>query len=376
MNTKQTRARKILRAFLVLSSIVLVLLIALFIYLHEDYPNVRDQARAEENVFWGLSNRLSQEDRSALVNYVTRTNTLPHVLPWWEHDRDMCSAVVVKYISLFTGIKFFHTGAWQFRSLRPCGNCVANERKLTSLWDATGEFDQNGNLPAGKKEAFVNQVLSLPFETDKVYVIGLLWEETKWWNKIREANRDVNSHVALYVKGKVIHFFHLNDEHPLRIETLQDVFARGNMKPVWVAEVHEKSRATAPDWILVKKEFRLVQTNRELAFEQNVWPWMSLRRYLRFPATPDFIPESWHDVSKKADTLIEKTLLMHHRNGFNPYPTRFREVKQCIQDVRACYSPASSSLFCAEASSSTQTLTTDGPFMLLRTVPCSENLKE
>ena len=376
MTANIPRTRKVLRVFLSLSCLMIVLGGIVGAFLYHDYPSVRDQARAEENVFWGISNRLTPADRSALVNYIVRTNTLPHMLPWWEQDRDMCSAVVVKYIALFTGIKFFHTGAWQFRSLRPCGNCVANERKLTNLWDATEQFDQDGNLPSGKKAELVKQVTSLPFERDKLYVIGLLWEETSWWEKIREAKRDVNSHVVLYTNGKVIHFFHHLDEHPLRIETLSDLFRRGDMKPVWVAEVHEKSRATAPDWILTKKEFRFVRTHRELAFEQNVWPWMSLKRYLRFPAVPDFLPESWHDVTKKADTLMEKTLLMHYRNGFDPYPTAFREVKQCVQDVRACYSPASSSPFCAAASSSTPTDVMDGPLMFLSTVPCSETSRE
>lgn len=376
MTTSKPHTRKVLRVFLSLSCLMIILGVAIGAFLYHDYPSVRDEARAEENVFWAKSNRLTQEDRSALVNYIVRTNTLPHVLPWWEHDRDMCSAVVVKYIALFTGIKFFHTGAWQFRSLRQCSNCVANERKLTTIWDTTEQFDQEGNLPNGKKEELVQQVTSLRFERDKLYVIGLLWEKTSWWEKIREAKRDVNSHVILYVNGKVIHFFHHLDDHPLRIETLNEVFSRGDMLPVWVSEVHEKSRASAPDWILTKKEFRFVQTNRELAFEQNVWPWMSLKRYLRFPAVPEFIPESWHDVSKKADTLMEKTLLMQYRNGFDPYPTAFREVKQCVQDVRACYSPASSSPFCAAASSSTPTDMMDGPLMLLSTVPCLETSRE
>lgn len=374
-NKPKSRVRRFLRTLFVTTSIFLILSIIAGVLLYREYPSIRDQARAEENIFWAQSNKLTQEDRSALVNYIVRTNTLPYVLPWWEQDRDMCSAVAVKYISLFTGVKFFHTSAWQFRTLRPCSNCVANERKLTTIWDATEDFDQDGNLANGKKEELVKQVTSLPFEQDKLYVIGLLWEKTAWWEKIRAAHTDVNSHVVLYTHGKLIHFFHHLDEDPLRIETLADVFGRGDMKPVWVAEVHEKSRATAPDWILTKHAYRFIQTNRELSFKQNTWPWKSLKRFLRFPAEPDFVPDSWHDYTRSADTFIEKSLLMHYRNGYDPYPTSFREVKQCVQDLRTCYSPASSSPFCSEQNS-IQINRTDGPLMFLHTEPCSVNSTE
>jgi hypothetical protein len=372
---KISRRRKILRVFLSLIGVSLIIGIIAGVYLYREYPDVKKQARAEENVFWAKSNRLSQEDRSALANYIVRTNALPHLLPWWEHDRNMCSAVVVKYISLLTGIKFFHTSAWQFRSLRPCNGCVANNRKLTTVWDVTEDFDKDGKLAPGKKEANIHQVKSLTFDNDKLYVIGLLWNKTTWWESIRTVGADVNSHVALILRGKVIHFFHLGDEHPMRIETLEQLFGRGDMDPVWVAEVHEKSRAVAPDWILTPSEFHFVQTNRELAFEQNVWPWMSLKRFLRFPSEPDFVPASWHGVFQKADTLLEKTLLMSYRNGFDPYPTSFREVKQCVTDLSTCYSPASSSVFCA-GSYSPWKMRKTGPLMFLRTEPCSENSKE
>lgn len=330
MNAKPSRARKVLRVFLISSLISLILGGIASYLLYRDYPSLRDKARAEELEFWKKSDQLTEEDRSALVNHAVRTNKLPHVLPWWEYDRDMCSANVVKYISMFTGVKFFHTSAWEFRTLRPhpCKDCVANSRKLTTLFDVTEEFDVAGNLAAGRKEELVKQVTSLPFEDDKLYVIGMLWEKTAWWKKIRAANRDVNSHVVLYTHGKVIHFFHLGDEDPLRMETLQDVFARGDMKPVWIAEVHEKSRATAPDWILKSTEYRFVKTDRELGFDQNIWPWESLKRFLRFPAEPDFVPESWLDFTRSMDTFIEKTILMRYRNGFDPYPTAFREVKK------------------------------------------------
>ena len=102
---------------------------------------------------------------------------------------------------------------------------------------------------------------------------------------------------------------------------------RGDLKPVWIAEVHEKTRTRGGRGALVKEDLRLPTTARELAFEQRVWPWESLQRFLVFPSRPWYAPDRWHGLFQRADTLVEKSVLHRYRNGYDPYPTAFVEVE-------------------------------------------------
>jgi hypothetical protein len=284
-----------------------------------------EMARSEEVAFWHMSNQLSLEDRSALVNYSVRTSNLPHVLPWWEYDRHMCSAVVVKYIALFANIKFVHSSAWTLRTRRVCPTCVSNSRKLTTIWDATERFASDGSLTSETRNELTQEVLTLKYDPDRIYVLGLLWSNTSYWDEITADKADINSHVALFVRGRVIHFIDMGDgRDPLRMETMGELFAQGDLKPVWIAEVHEKTPRLAQNSI---PDFRLPKTTRELAFEQNVWPWESLQKYLVFPSRPWYAPDRWHGFFQRADTLVEKSLLFRWRNGYDPYPTRFYEAE-------------------------------------------------
>jgi hypothetical protein len=237
----------------------------------------------------------------------------------------MCSAVVVKYIALFTNIKFVHASAWTLRTKRACPTCVNNSRKLSTIWDATERFAPDGSLTPDLLETLTQEVKALEFDPNKVYVMGILWGNTGYWERITADQADINSHVALFVRGRVIHFIDMGDGlDPLRMETLEQVFEDKRLKPVWVAEVHEKTprgKSTAP-------EFRLPVTTRELAFEQRVWPWESLQKFLIFPSRPWYAPDRWHGFFQRADTLVEKSLLYRWRNGYDPYPRRFYEVKK------------------------------------------------
>lgn len=313
---------------MILGALVLLGLGASLWWMHATYPELAAQARAEEVAFWHRVNSLPLEDRSALLNHSVRTGQLPRVLPWWEHDRHMCSAVVVKYIVLFTGIKLVHTSAWTLREKRACATCVSNARKLTPVWDATDRFAPDGGLAPEVLKSLVHEVQDFPYDPDKVYVMGLLWRDTIYWDKITADNADINSHLALIMRGRVIHFIDMGDGvDPLRFETLQEVFARGDLNPVWIAEIHEKTRTHGGRGALTKEDFRLPATTRELAFEQRVWPWTSLRRFLVFPSRPWYAPDRWHSFFQRADTLVEKSLLHRYRNGYDPYPTSFVEVE-------------------------------------------------
>ena len=324
-------ARTLRRArvpFLIICTISFALFASTAWWMHSTYPQLAAQARAEEVAFWHMANDLTLDDRSALLNHSLRTGQLPRVLPWWEHDRHMCSAVVVKYINLFTNIKFVHSSAWTLREKRACPGpkCVSNARKLTTVWDATEEFAPDGSLTQDQLKELTQEVRELEYDPDKVYVMGLLWANTSYWEKITADNADINSHVALIVRGRVIHFIDMGDGvDPLRLETLEEVFTRGDLKPVWVAEVHKKTQDGGRKRGLVKTDLHLPVTKRELAFEQRVWPWKSLRRFLVFPSRPWYTPNHWHGFFQQADTLVEKSLLHRYRNGYDPYPTKFVE---------------------------------------------------
>lgn len=324
LNTLARALRRARVPFLTLFVTSAVAVCAIAWWMNSTYPQMAAQARREEVAFWHMSNALTPEDRSALVNHIVRTGNLPHVLPWWEYDRHMCSAVVVKYVAMCTNIKFVHSSAWTLRTKRACATCVVNSRKLTTVWDATERFAPDGSLTPEVRDGLVAEVMALEYDPGKVYLMGLLWANTSYWEEITEDSADINSHVALFVRGRVIHFIDMGDGlDPLRMETMEELFARGDLKPVWIAEVHEKTPRRARD---STPDFRLPETTRELAFEQNVWPWESLQKYLVFPSRPWYAPDRWHGFFQRADTLVEKSLLYRWRNGYDPYPTRFVEV--------------------------------------------------
>ncbi len=317
------RRVKILVAVITITSLVFVS------WLHFSYPVINDQINKEEEMFWKKADSLTLEDRSALLNYIERTGNVPRVLPWWEYDRHMCTSVVVKYIRLFTGVKFFQTSAWQVRKLKTCKGCVSNRRKQNRIWDATREYDENGMVDKEDRERLINQVKYKVRDTEKFYMIGLLWSETTHMNDIKRDGQDINSHVGLIVRGKVLHFMGKPDNSdPLIYESMESLFADGKLNPIWISEIHTKTRAYAPKWQLRPKTgMRLPKTDRELSFTQHVWPWEDMRYYLVFPSKPWFAPGTWHKYFAMADSVVEKTLLHNYRNGYDPYPTHFVEVK-------------------------------------------------
>ena len=315
--------------FLIATAITTMILSGILWWMYNTYPKLAEDARREEVAFWQMADKLSQEDRAALLNHSVKTGELPRVLPWWEYDRHMCSAVAVKYIALYTGVKLVHASAWKLRTTRACPNCVGNERKLTTIWDATEQFAPDGSLTPDTLDELTQEVKGLEYDPDKVYVMGLLWSDTSYWEKITADKADINSHAAVFLRGRVIQFIDMNDGVvPLKFGTLDELFAGGDLKPVWIAEVHEKTRATKKSgWKFVKDDFRLPVTERELTFGQRVWAWESLRRFLIFPSKPWYTPNTWHGYFQQADTLVEKSLLYRWRNGYDPYPTNFTEVE-------------------------------------------------
>jgi hypothetical protein len=297
-------------------------------WMYGTYERIAKEAEAEELAFWEIADAMTLEERSALLSHSLRTGTLPHVLPWWEHDRHMCSAVVVKYLALFTGIKLVHSSAWEVRKKKACPNCVSNARKLTTVWDGTESFGHKGDLLPETRDELIRQVGRVTADPDKVYLIGVLWDQTGYWDQIQADQADINSHLVMLVRGYVIHFFDTKDESPLRLESPEEMFANKKFAPVWVAEVHEKTRAQRPDWVLRKDDFRLPRVDYEVTFEQNVKPWSSLRRWLIFPSRPWFAKGWLQEVFQRADTLVEKSLLFRMRNGYDMYPTAFHPLSE------------------------------------------------
>lgn len=290
------------------ASVIMVITVVLSLIAWRLYLPVAAKARTEERMFWRTAGKMTLEERSALLNHVVRTGRIPGVLPWWEYSEDVCSATAIKYVSLFTGVKFVHAPAWRVRTHRINHRTVPNERKLTTIWDHTTDFDGNGRLTSEKKEELTAQVVTFPFDPQKVYVFGLLWEDTRYWEKIKAEGPDINSHLAFFSRGRAIHFIHQKDgSDPLRIETLQELFADGKLLPVWIAEVHPKSG----------EEFRLPQTDRQLAFRQNKMPWETIRKYLLFPRGSRYLPGP---VARFTHAVVDKSLLFHARNGYDLYP--------------------------------------------------------
>lgn len=317
------RRVKILVAMITIISLVFVS------WLQFSYPVINEEINKEEETFWKKADSLTPEDRSALLNYIEHTGNVPRVLPWWEYDRHMCTSVVVKYIRLFTGVKLSQTSAWQVRKQRPCKNCVSNDRKQNRVWDATREYDENGKIDTEDRERLINQVKYKVKDTEKFYMIGLLWSETTHMEDIKRDGKDINSHVGLIVRGKVLHFMGKPDNSdPLIYESLESMFTDGKLSPIWISEIHTKTRAYAPKWQLRPKTgMKLPTTDRWLAFTQNLWPWSDMRNYLVFPSKPFFAPGAWHEYFAMADSVVEKTLFHYNRNGYDVYPTSFVEVK-------------------------------------------------
>lgn len=327
---RQTNWKRLLRrGLIVVIALGFLLGSIVTITFYTTYEEVKNAARAEEKVFLkGKHKELSLEDRSALVNYCVRNDVVPGLLPWWEYDNSMCSATVVKLIVLFTGIELVHAPAWKIRDFAICPDCVNNSRKLTTVWDRSNLFDEAGLLAAEEKNRVIDEVKNFDFDPQQVYVMGMLWEETSYWDQIQEADQDINSHVVLITRGKAFHFIHYSDHSdPLRIESLDELFSRGTLAPVWIARVHRKVRLGTQ---AEANNFRLPKTERELAFCQDKMPYSFLRRTLVFPRRMSPLPSG---ILQQADTFYEKSLLYRVRNGYDMYPTGFaEEVEQCVNE--------------------------------------------
>ncbi|HBP00191.1 MAG: hypothetical protein UU48_C0001G0067 [Candidatus Uhrbacteria bacterium GW2011_GWF2_41_16] len=280
------------------------------------YLPIAAEAHTEEKIFWRIVSRMTLQERSMLLNQVMETQQLPNILPWWEYDEDLCSATVIKYINLFTGVKFVHAPAWKIRTHRINSKTISNMRKLTTVWDHTENFDSQGHLSPKKKTELIQEVTRFPFDSQKVYIFGLLWEETVYWEKIRTEGPDVNSHLVFFAKGKAIHFMHKKDENPLRMETLEALFADGKLLPVWIAEVHFKNG----------KKLRLPEVReRTISFVQNNMPWETMQKYLIFPRHASRLP---FFINRPIDAVLEKSLLFHFRNDYDLYPQIVRKETQ------------------------------------------------
>jgi len=310
--------RRLVRLSLKLALIALVAVIALGIWGYLSYPRVRDAALAEEKEFWRQADALSLEDRSALVNFVERTEQLPRVLPWWQYDEDVCSITAVKYLNLFTGIKLVHSAAWKVRTTG------LNGRKLTTVWDESDQYSKDSRLALETEEQLINKVGRFPFETNKVYLMGMRWKGTRWSEVIKAEGLDVNSHLVLVIRGRAIHYHHRDAGDPIHFESVEELLADGTMLPVWIAETHEKSRTHPPSKKLVVSEFQLPQVEQELTFEQRVMAYSTIQKWLVFPGAIRFLPVN---LSKRMDTFVEKSVLQRVRNGYDMYPRLNTEEK-------------------------------------------------
>lgn len=314
--------RRLARRLALLGSLFCLVAVMTSLIAAYRYPTVSEQARQDELDFWNRTKPLTLKDRSALLNYTHRTGIAPRLLPPWEYDRDMCAAVVVKAVSFFTGVKFVLSSAWTFRTHRINDDSVSNDRKLTTVWDATEQFDENGELPPGVRAKLVAEVLTYPFDPQKVYVLGPLWSNTKHWDKIKAAGKDINSHLVFVTRGMAYHLIHRDDAEtdPLHFEPLAEVFADGTMQPVWLAEVHEKSYVRKGEKELSWDPLRLPVVDRELPFTQNVIPYSVLRQVIGFPSKPWFAPSSTWPWFAQADSGFKKTLLHALRDTYDFYP--------------------------------------------------------
>lgn len=319
-----------------LASVVLGTLMGLTLaFFYWTYEGVAEQARQEELAFWKRSgvHSLSPVDRSALLNYIERTGEVPSVLPWWELDEDRCSATVTKYVALFTGVELVHAAAWRVRQAGyTCRDCVNNGRKLITKWEGTRAYGDNGDISRQARERIVGEVKNFAFDPNKVYMLGLLWSNTRWWDTIQVDGEDINSHVALVVRGQVIHFIHTNAwSDPLKVETLDELFQSGDLAPVWLAEVAHKSRAKPPSYkTLVAQPLVLPKTMCELPFTQRKAPWAILAVATAFDGLP-FVSD---ETNARIDTFVEKSIL--YRLGawglFEMYPTFHREEEVFLCD--------------------------------------------
>lgn len=253
-----------------------------------------DRALAEEREFWAQAQHLTLEQRTMIRNDMVRTGRVPHLLPWWEMDEDRCAAAVWKLVNLTTGIRLTHGkngAAWMLRKQNP--------GKLRTVWDVSNRFDENGKL--NSLEATVTELRSFLDTTDPrgVYLIGFRYAHTFSGSLIKRDKADLNSHVVM-MTGEV--FFHMfrygNSEDPIVAELQEHFFAyNSEMQPVWVAQVMQNGHP-----------FRFLPTDRKLVLKQHVYPWKSLKLFLRVP-----------DFSRGVNAL-ERSLLYWFRDGYEMYP--------------------------------------------------------
>ncbi len=299
--------------------------IVLLLWLH--YPDVKAANSAEEKTFWSSVDTMTAEDHSALLNFVGKTGRYPRILPWWEMDNVMCSATAIKYVALFTGEKFAHGKAWTVRTdvpnlkdgSGPCDACVNNAKKLTEVWNRQDLIGDDGKVAPGTKEALQAEVKAFPFDQTQVYLMGFLYEDTTFWEDVKAAGKDKNSHVGLWVRGKVIHFIHRQPGvDPLYAESLDDLFSDGKLIPTWISRVHPKGN---------RDVLRMPETTKELPFCQNVMPYAYLEKALLFPRRISHLPESW---TEQGDGLVERSLFRWVRNGYDMYPRFVTSEAECV----------------------------------------------
>ena len=315
--------------------VILIAIVAFLAFARLDYNRMSAVALAEERAFWRDedhgANQLTLEERGALMNFIERTERLPRLLPAWYRDQDACSLVVVKWIHLLTGVAFIHAPAWQLRSFtyHPEPTWVSNSRKLTGRWDATDRFNENAEVSDETFAELVDEMTDFSYEEDAIYVLGLRWRETAWAEEIAAADADINSHVALWVRGRVIHFIHRRGSDPLQWETVEEMLAYGDLAPVWIEEVHAKSRTRRADGYrrFVADPMRLPRPDWELPYAQRQMPWWLMNALLPVPSVRN-LPSEYRGFFQGLDTVIEKTIFYWMPRWANElYPTIQEEAR-------------------------------------------------
>lgn len=281
--------------------IVTLFVIAMMIAFWERTKHVIE---SEESVFLNEADSLSPIDRSALLNRFARTGELPRLMPWWEQDKDVCAAFSVQLIHLFGNVRLQEDDAWKIRA--------KNTNLLDTIIDFSGLYIADENASALAKSAAVAATKVYPFDTHEIYLVGFLWEKTKWKQQIESAHKDLNSHVVLVLNGRVVHFMHHNHDDPVRVETWNAFFADGDMKPMWITKVNNVV---------------LPSTEHELVAKQHIMPWHELEPRLSFTTEPKNRPAFLLPAYRLIDSFWEKSSLTWWHEEYDMYPTKFQMVK-------------------------------------------------